>query len=187
VIGVIILVSDKDSLFGVILIVVGGGNIIARYFHKSFYDVIYEYWPFLIIALGIFIVLKTFGSGKSNEQEIIEAEDYFLDAFSIFGNNDKYIKSKSFKGGKLTSLFGELKINLAESDIQESPQELDILTLFGASEILIPSDWEVILKTTTIFGGFSDERAKQKLDDDVNKKVLIVKGLILFGGGEIKS
>ncbi len=187
IIGIFVLINDKNSLPGIILIVVGGTNIVAGYFNVSFYDIISEYWPFIIIALGIFIVLKSIGYKNEKGENIIEEEDYYLDTFSIFSNNDRYIKSKNFKGGKITSLLGELKINLMESDIQESPQICDMLTLLGSIEIYLPPDWEVIHETTTIFGDFSDTRSKQQIVNSNNKKVLVVKGLVLFGNCEIKS
>jgi hypothetical protein len=36
----------------------------------------------------------------------------------------------------------------------------------------------------SLFGGFSDNRRNVKADSN---KVLIVKGLVIFGGGEIKT
>ena len=65
-----------------------------------------------------------------------------------------------------------------------------MLTIFGATEIFLPNDWEVIIKTTTIFGGFEDQRGKRReldSDNEYQGKTLVIKGLVLFGSGEIKS
>ena len=57
-IGIFFLVNHKDSFFGIILIVVGGTGIASQYLHISFRSVLSEYWPFLIIAFGIYLILK---------------------------------------------------------------------------------------------------------------------------------
>jgi hypothetical protein len=44
----------------------------------------------------------------------------------------------------------------------------------------------VKVKVTAIFGGFSDERKVLADNEANNGKELIVKGLVLFGGGEVK-
>lgn len=189
VIGIVILVNHKDSLFGLILIVIGGVGIASNYFHLSFKSIIFDYWPFLIIILGFYTIVKSFGNKAKAENEIIDEDNHYLDIFSIFGDKTKIIKTNNFLGGKLTSIFSDLKVTLKESDMDEGVRELDTLTIFGATQIFLPEDWEVIIKTTTLFGGFEDQRFKKKItsDAEISNKILVVKGLVLFGSGEIKS
>ena len=52
--------------------------------------------------------------------------------------------------------------------------------------LYLPVDWEVVIKTVTIFGGFEDKRTKAQTEIS-DKKILIIKGLVLFGGGELKN
>jgi len=189
VIGIVVLVNHKDSLFGLILIVVGGVGIASNYFNISFRSVIFEYWPFLIIILGLYTILRSFGSKVKNEPSIIEDNNYYLDIFSLFGDKTKIIKTNNFLGGKLTSIFSDLKVTLKESNMDAGIRELDTLTIFGATQIFLPEDWNVIIKTTTLFGGFEDQRFSKKniSDADTKDKTLVIKGLVLFGSGEIKS
>lgn len=187
VIGIIILVNHKESFFGIVLVVVGGAGIASRYFHISFKSFFSEYWPFLIIIFGIYLVLRRNSNGANYHQDYIESKEYYLDIFSIFGDRTKKIKTDNFLGGKSTSLFSSLKIDLRDAKIIDGVKELDTLTMFGATEIFLPNDWEVKIKTTTIFGGFEDHRGKSNsIEENVNK-ILIIKGLVLFGGGEIKG
>jgi predicted membrane protein len=189
VIGIVVLVNHKDSLFGLILIVVGSVGIASNYFDLSFRSIIFEYWPFLIIIIGIYTILKSFGSKTKHDPGIIEENNYYLDIFSLFGDKTKIIRTNNFLGGKLTSIFSDLKVTLKESNMDEGIRELDTLTIFGATQIFLPEDWEVIIKTTTLFGGFEDQRFSKKNtpDAEVKSKTLVVKGLVLFGSGEIKS
>jgi hypothetical protein len=51
---------------------------------------------------------------------------------------------------------------------------------------VVPSDWKVQLKMTSILGGFNDKRTFIKESPDPSR-ILIIKGTAIFGGGEIKS
>ena len=84
IVGIIILANQKDSLFGIILIVVGGAGIASKYLHISFGSIFRDYWPFLLIVFGIYLVLKRTGNSETDTQDFIEAEEYFLDIFSNF-------------------------------------------------------------------------------------------------------
>jgi len=69
----------------------------------------------------------------------------------------------------------------------EGNNVIDILALFGGTTIIIPKDWNVQINITPIFGGFSNKTAKlPNLSIDYSR-MLIIKGLCIFGGGEIKS
>ena len=106
---------------------------------------------------------------------------------TIFGDKTKIIRVDNFLGGKLTALFSELQVQLTDSKLTKDVTEIDSVTLFGSTKIFIPNNWEVIIKTTTIFGGFEDNRGTTLGEPDSDNKVLVIKGLVLFGGGEIKS
>lgn len=187
IVGIIILVNQKDSLFGLILIVVGGAGIASKIFHISYGSIFRDYWPFLLIVFGIYLVIKRTGHSETDTLDFIEADEYYLDIFSIFGEKAKRIVTNNFLGGKITSMFSDLKVDLRDCKITTGTKELDTLTTFGATEILLPNNWQVIIKTTTIFGGFEDHRGRSESVDDEDKNLLIVKGLVLFGGGEIRS
>ena len=190
VIGIIILLNHKDSFFGLILIIVGGIGISSNLFDISFRSIIGEYWPVIFIIIGLYTIFKTFGKQHSSGPDMVEAEDFYLDVFSIFGDKTKIIKTNNFLGGKLTSIFSDLKISLSDSKLAKGNLELDMLTIFGSTEIYLPNDWEVIIKTTTIFGGFEDQRFNRREPDSNNEhqgKTIVIKGLVLFGSGEIKS
>ncbi|MFT7002026.1 MAG: putative membrane protein, partial [Spirosomataceae bacterium] len=67
---------------------------------------------------------------------------------------------------------------------------LEVFVLFGGIELVVPSDWEVKSDVTALFGGFSNKKRSFQNDAAVvttGKKVLYIKGTVLFGGGEIKS
>jgi hypothetical protein len=60
--------------------------------------------------------------------------------------------------------------------------------MFGGTTILVPEGWDIKIKVVSILGGFSDKH-KGKISDkeNTNDNKLVIKGLVIFGGGEIKS
>lgn len=187
VVGGIILSNHKDSVFGLGLVIVGGIGIASNYFNISFGYILSEYWPFLLIVLGLYLIFRQNIHKETDDREFIDSPDYYLDLFSIFGEKTKKIKTDNFFGGKTTTMFGELIVDLTDCKIASGSIAIDTLTLFGSTEILIPTDWQVIIKTTTVFGGFEDKRSRSIPNDENAGNIVIIKGLVLFGGGEIKS
>lgn len=187
VVGGIILSNHKDSVFGLGLVIVGGIGIASNYFNISFGYILSEYWPFLLIVLGLYLIFRQNIHKETDDREFIDSPDYYLDLFSIFSEKTKKIKTDNFFGGKTTTMFGELIVDLTDCKIASGSIAIDTLTLFGSTEILIPTDWQVIIKTTTVFGGFEDKRSRSIPNDENAGNIVIIKGLVLFGGGEIKS
>ena len=88
----------------------------------------------------------------------------------------------------MTAVFGGSKINLSNASVVAGQiPVIDVFAMFGGTEIIVPEDWTVKLEISAIFGGFSDKR--KSVINVVNNpdKTLVVKGMVLFGGGEIKS
>ena len=71
-------------------------------------------------------------------------------------------------------------------ELAPGKNELDLFIMFGGYEIRVPQDWNIIVDVVPLFGGFSDKRIKDPNRVYEDDKVLVIKGLVLFGGGEIK-
>jgi len=113
-------------------------------------------------------------------------ESGYIDETNIFGGSKRIISPSEFKGGKVTNIFGGSEINLTQTTLSEGKNVLDVTCMFGGVKIIVPSDWKVFVKVDAIMGGFDDKRMNIKADHDSTKE-LYIKGLALFGGGELKS
>jgi predicted membrane protein len=109
-----------------------------------------------------------------------------IDDVSIFGGGTKNFTTRNFSGGKLTAIFGGSDIHLENCQLAHGKNDLDLFVMFGGYTIYVPHNWNVIIDVVPIFGGFSDKRIKDPNRVYEEDKVLIIKGVILFGGGEIK-
>lgn len=168
---------------GVGFILVGGFFLVPDLFYiPGFYPG--DWWPVVLVAVGISIILKDRNGGSFNSDT---SDDNYLDEISIFGGSKKVFTSPALTGGKITSVFGGSEINLTHCDLAPGRNLIDVFFVFGGSSLIVPADWNVKVKVTSIFGGFSDERNPSVGAIESNEKELVIKGFVMFGGGEIKS
>jgi hypothetical protein len=115
---------------------------------------------------------------------------YYTDRFkdlSVLWGTKKTIFSNNFKGGNATSIFGYSEIDLTNCKLDNNSVVIDILGIFGGSTLIVPKEWNVVVEVFSLFGGFSTiirRTPETKVDME---KTLTIKGLILFGYGEVKS
>lgn len=189
ILGVFLATVREKVGAGITLIVIGSIFLIDRmsdYYYWDFYiQDIFQLWPLALVGVGLSLILKR---NRNNEHEKKSFDNDFdhVDEIAIFSGSEKKVTSKEFKGGKLTSIFGGTDLNLVNADLARGTNVLDVFVLFGGCDIRVPSDMNVKVKVTAIFGAFSDERKVINENEDNDGKELIVKGLVLFGGGEVK-
>jgi predicted membrane protein len=177
-IGLISVSNGSERSFGWTLIIVGGFFMLTKYF-----DISISLWPVILILIGIVIL---FGSRRvtcfKKATHVAEGED-FIDEVAIFGGNEKSIHSNAFRGGKVVSIFGGSTLDLTKVVLVPG-SEMEMVTIFGGSTLLVPSDWNVKIEVLSIFGAYSDKRLTTQVD--INK-TLTLRGVAIFGGGEVKT
>ncbi|MBN2350660.1 MAG: hypothetical protein JXJ22_17620 [Bacteroidales bacterium] len=186
VIGLLSLTKREGIPFGSILIILGVFFHLREHvdlpitFHQIF-------WPALIMGIGIIIILsRVLIKPRAFRVDISSTEEEFIDDVAIFGGLERTITTKKFKGGRSVSIFGGTKLNMLNSELAEGTHEIEILAIFGGVQYLIPKEWNVKINVVSIFGGFADKRLISENDVDPSKQ-LIIRGLAVFGGGEIKN
>jgi hypothetical protein len=113
------------------------------------------------------------------------SHDDVIDATAIFGGVNKSIFSKNFRGGDITNIFGGTELDFTHADINQRAI-IDVTQVFGGTKIIVPSNWQVIVDMSAIFAGTDDKRMKS-IQTAKSDKVLIIKGVSLFAGLEIRS
>ena len=120
-----------------------------------------------------------------NADAINKTNGEFIEVNSVFGSAKKFIISKNFRGGEINCFMGGAEIDLTQADIQ-GPVIIEANQVFGGTKLVIPSHWDLKIESTSIFGGLEDKRRPIATQIDTNK-ALIIKGVTIFGGMEIKS
>lgn len=194
-IGVVLINNKQRKVAGTILIVLG-----VTFWIPSIFDVNIHFhqvfWPLVLIGVGILVISRRGNiPGKPNFDKkkwkhhfggYTTYQDDFINDISIFGGGHKKVDSKNFKGGNLTSVFGGSEINMIGSEMDTEGCVIDVFTLFGGTTLILPNTWKVQIDAVSILGGFNDKRrvASSELD---KSKTLVIKGMVMFGGIEIKS
>lgn len=181
-IGIINVANHGSKSFGWILIAVGGFFMISEYYDLP---VTFQraFWPALLIVIGLFLIFGTRSHFRRNHFKVSQGED-FIEEVAVFGGGDRMIHSDSFRGGKIVSVFGGSKLDMSRVNLAQGEVVIEIVSIFGGSTILAPADWNIKLEVFNIFGGYSDKRMPSQVD---LQKSVIIKGVAIFGGGEIKS
>ncbi|MES2587916.1 MAG: DUF5668 domain-containing protein [Bacteroidota bacterium] len=192
-IGLVSLVKHNfKKTFAYVLIVVGGLFMVNDLYPYTIQTRFI--WPVLIIIFGISIFIKALTrKGKKDETFTILTEENtqtpdgndYVESKALFAGVTKNIVSKNFKGAKITCVFGGTEFNLTHADF-ENQAIIDLTTVFGGVNLIIPSNWKVQTEITTAFGGVDDKRQLSMIQEDENK-LLILRGNCVFGGVEISS
>ncbi|MCE2937004.1 MAG: LiaF transmembrane domain-containing protein [Cyclobacteriaceae bacterium] len=193
VVGVVIGVNRRFEGIGwLALILVGSFFLLEDIFFD--WDLRRYFLPIAIIAVGLIILTRAVaGSGvrearKSamNSDGIVatdEGGDDYFDLVAVFGAIKRKVFSKMFRGGKVSSVFSGVDIDLSQADMNGTVL-IDVVCIFGGIKLIVPSNWETKNDVTAIMGGVEDKRTS--LGTTLTKKIVLT-GFVMFGGVDIKS
>jgi predicted membrane protein len=190
-IGVLSLISGNRT-GGTILILIGVFFMVPELINVP-YEIRKIYWPLILVAIGIALLLRhrdSLHSPKPGEPELNAPNDNThntFDDFVIFGGREVFINSQAFAGGKATSIFGGMEFDLRKANMAPGGAVIDCVSVFGGCGFKIPMDWNVRNEVTTLFGAFTDKRGdtfNERYYDPA--KTIVIKGVSIFGGIEVK-
>jgi predicted membrane protein len=185
--GLYFLTTSRDKTTGILLMIISTVFITSDILDMRFWDVVRLVVPLVLIFAGLAIIFRkqAFTPREINIPEGANVNDY-INETNIFAGGEKKIRSQNFKGGAITSIFGGSELDMRTAQLAPGVNAIDLLCIFGGTSIKVPEDWEVKIDVNAIFGGLSDDRRLEKKESTENpEKTLYLKGLVLFGGGEI--
>lgn len=176
------------TLAGVVMLLSNLGHLHVRWS---------MFWPLAIILWGLWILSRSVGSSSSWGSKWVRplsigiepgftSDSAVLHSDVIFSAAHRRITSKNFKGGKLAAVFGELKIDLTEAEIEGDEAVIHLDAVFGAVEIRVPNTWLVACRGAAVFGEYVDKTLREQPLGPGAKR-LIVKGGAVFGSVVIKN
>ncbi|MEW6701106.1 MAG: DUF5668 domain-containing protein [Bacteroidota bacterium] len=194
IIGIILLANHRNSIVGYIFLGIGLFGTL-RHFVPFFFDLGFgDLWPAIFLIIGLWLILRRnekptihrehFSAGGREPNTASQVYD-FIDEVTVFNSINKIIFSENFRGGKVTTLLGGTKLDLTNAKLANTENTLEVTTLFGGTYIRVPQNWKILLNVTSVFGGFDDKRFSQINTTESSEGILIIKGVTLFGGGEL--
>lgn len=184
--GLIFIAKHESKTTGLILIAVGVFFLVAKYYDFPV-SLRRLFWPAVLLVIGLSLIFSRQCKRTWKPLNTVNSNDDFIDDLAIFGGSEQRFNSQNFKGGKITNIFGGSTIDMSEAKLAPGINTLEVLCIFGGSKMLIPSDWKVKVDVVSIFGGISDKRKISAQTDSQSAPELVLKGLVLFGGMDLKS
>lgn len=108
-----------------------------------------------------------------------------LNIDAVFSGVNRKLMTKNFQGGKITTAFGGVDLDLTQADFS-GVVTIQIDIIFGGVKLIVPPHWDIRTEVSNIAAGIEDKRYFRDGGVDPSK-VVVLKGTILFGGLEIKS
>jgi predicted membrane protein len=137
-------------------------------------------WPVFVIAAGLILIWRAYQQPAMESGGILSPH---LNVFSILGGGEYRIKAQDFRGGDLVAFMGGFDVNLREADIEGSEATINVNCLMGGGVIRVPETWAVSMRVAAFMGGHS---LKAREGAQV-QKTLIVKGIAIMGGIEVRN
>ena len=187
VIGIISYATRPNKIPGTIMIGAALYFIIATYVWQEYQINIgfsRIFWPVVLIAAGFMLLNKK----KIEFKRKVSGQSFdYLNDSNIMGGGEVKVRSDQFRGGQMSAIFGGASYDMSGSKLAEGLNSLRVFAVFGGFTFVLPSDWDVQLEITALFGGIADKRKFVKPPESGINKKLLIKGFVLFGGGEIKN
>jgi hypothetical protein len=159
------------SLIGAVLL------LNALHFHLS----VRRYWPLLLVLLGLLIISHAFR--RTTDAGSTDAGST-LSAFALLSGVQKTCRSRYFRSGDFTAIMGGCEIDLRPADIDGDLAVINVFAFWGGIEIRVPEAWAVKAEVLPIMGGCDDHAGTH---GDGPRKQLVIKGLVLMGGIEVRN
>lgn len=139
-------------------------------------------WPVFLILLGVSMVAGAVT--RARERATSTEPSPSLNAFALMSGSERRIASQDFRGGDVTALMGGHVIDLRSAKTAPGGAVIDLLVCMGGIDIRVPSDWEVSSEALPIMGSVEDNT---KPSGGPSTGRLVLKGLIVMGGVEVKN
>lgn len=140
-------------------------------------------FPAVLVCIGVRLIFRNVFSGKTAKKIKDINDSSARKGCYAAGSNQKFsIAGESFDGCDLTAAFGSIDCDLLFSQVP-ADAVINARVTFGAIRILMPQSVNVVVKSTSFFGGVSQKRSFPAI---ANAPTVYVNATCLFGGVELK-
>jgi len=139
-----------------------------------------NYWPLLLVLLGFTIISHAYrrtGPAGANDGSL-------LSAFAFLSGVQKTCRTRDFRNGNLTAIMGGCEIDMRQASMQADEAVINVFCFWGGIEVRVPDTWTVNAAILPIMGGCDDHT---EYHAEGPRKHLIIKGLAIMGGVEVRN
>jgi len=144
---------------------------------------IWTLWPLLLVFVGGRIFWQAFY--RRDTQELSPDADAAVSMLAVLGGNHRRVVSRAFQRAEITAFMGGGKLDLRDATMAPGGAVVDVFTVMGGFEIVVPPTWVVDVEVTPFMGGY-DDKTQQNPSTGPGPH-LKVRGFVMMGGIDIKN
>ena len=171
----------KNVTGGIILSLIGGWFLLRNL--DVFHGDLFDFWPLVLILVGGSMVAGALRRGREPAEGAADPTNR-VSAFAFWSGVDRKVASADFQGGDLTAFMGGHDIDLRSAKMAGGSAVIDLLVMMGGVDLRIPEDWALSCEAVPIMGSVEDHTRPPA--GEVRGR-LILKGLVMMGGVEVKN
>lgn len=138
-------------------------------------------FPIIFIAIGISIIFRGF-TKKDYSHVVVSGDGNRQEYSAVFGECNPNFSGTEFNGCCASAVFGSVTLDLRNAIIN-SDCVIDTSSVFGGTDIYLPSNVKVKVSTTPIFGGVDDKTISSA---EADAPTVYINATCVFGGADIK-
>jgi predicted membrane protein len=142
---------------------------------------LWDLWPVALVLLGFALL-----SRSMSRQAPVAVDDHsaVIHTFAMWSGVTRKVLSHNFQGGDLTAVMGGAEIDLRGARTVPGGAVLDLFVWWGGIDLTVPEGWRVVNEATVLMGGIED---KSKVPPPEERNTVILRGLVVMGGVDIKN
>jgi hypothetical protein len=143
-------------------------------------------WPVLMIVLGIQLLSRGLQARSPFAVSDGPGGDptASVNTFAFWSGIDRKPSSQAFRGGDVSAVMGGVRMDLRGAKPVPEGAVLDLFVWWGGVDLRIPETMRVVNETNVVMGGIEDKTKTPPADA---RDVLILRGLVIMGGVELKG
>jgi predicted membrane protein len=153
--------NNSGLFWGVMIIIFGVLFLLDNFYIISFGNFISTYWPLILVAIGIKILLDyRRQQTETDDIDVVEPVNTFgesskVDGISesnVFGDINLNITSENFRGGSISNIFGDIKLDISKTKLPEGTTKVFVSGVFGDVNIVTPKDVPLKTRSSCVAG-----------------------------------
>ena len=134
----------RNAFGGATMLIIGGALLL---FTLGAVDTLALLWPLLLIGLGAWLL-----TGRLTTASTAVDGGEVADLVAAFADRDVRLAPGPCRGGSMTTVFGDIRLDLSATTAPEGSVTFQVTTLFGDLEVITPPGWEVEVSGPEVFG-----------------------------------
>lgn len=162
---------------GTVILLICQGIITAR-------TVLRLIFPIVLVCVGLYIVFKNIFPSKAamRIKELNRNSPSHKGSYATFSSQNLNFAGETFTGTDLTAVFGSINCDLLFANVN-TDCVINVSPTFGSIKIILPPNVNVVVRTTSVFGGVNRKRSFAPI---AGAPTVFVNATCVFGGVELK-